>query len=108
VARDWGDVTLTRSTPLPALLCWIILSALPAPTCADPAGKPSPAPIRARSATARLDLFAPRVRRSTIAYLRLRLLELREEDLDRARAAIERRLGIDELLAAPPHRRGPG
>jgi hypothetical protein len=31
----------------------------------------------------------------------LRLLELHETDLDRARAAIERRLSIDELLAEP-------
>jgi hypothetical protein len=34
-------------------------------------------------------------------YLRLRLLELREEGLDRARAAIEHRLSIDDLLAEP-------
>jgi hypothetical protein len=32
----------------------------------------------------------------------LRLLELREADLDRARAAIERRLSVDDLLANPP------
>jgi hypothetical protein len=34
-------------------------------------------------------------------YLRLRLLELREEGLDRARLAIERRLSIDDLLRSP-------
>jgi hypothetical protein len=50
----------------------------------------------------RIGLYSPRVRHSTVAYLRLRLLELREEGLDRARAAIERRLSIDDLLAAPP------
>jgi hypothetical protein len=58
---------------------------------------------KARPATTaeRIGLYAPRVRRSTVMYLRLRLLELREAGLDRARAAIERRLSIDELLAQP-------
>jgi hypothetical protein len=32
------------------------------------------------------------------AYLRLRMLELREADLDRVRAVIERRLSVDDLL----------
>jgi hypothetical protein len=32
------------------------------------------------------------------AYLRLRLLELREADLDRVRAVIEHRLSVDDLL----------
>jgi hypothetical protein len=49
----------------------------------------------------RIDLYSPRVRRSTIMYLRLRLLELREAGLDRARAAIEHRLSIDDMLAEP-------
>jgi hypothetical protein len=34
-------------------------------------------------------------------YLRLRLLELREADLERARAVIEHRLSIDQLLDQP-------
>ena len=33
------------------------------------------------------------------AYLRLRLLELRERDLDRVRAVVERKLGVDALLS---------
>jgi hypothetical protein len=74
--------------------------------CAAPAyarrSEPSPAPHHRRIGTAEaLDLYAPRVRRSTITYLRLRLLELREADLDRARAVIEHRLSIDDLLAEP-------
>jgi len=32
------------------------------------------------------------------AYLRLRMLELREADLDRVRAVIEHRLSIDALI----------
>jgi hypothetical protein len=37
-------------------------------------------------------------------YLRLRMLELREADLDRARLVIEHRLSVDQLLdpAASP------
>jgi hypothetical protein len=40
-------------------------------------------------------------RRMLQAYLRLRLLEMRESDLDRARAVIEGRLGVDDLFATP-------
>jgi len=32
------------------------------------------------------------------AYLRLRMLELREADLDRVRLVIEHRLSVDDLL----------
>jgi hypothetical protein len=32
------------------------------------------------------------------AYLRLRMLQLREQDLDRVRAVIERRLPVDVLI----------
>lgn len=61
------------------------------------AARPRPPSLRGR-----IELYSPRVRRSTITYLRLRLLELREAGLDRARAVIEHRLSIDELLAEPP------
>jgi hypothetical protein len=60
------------------------------------AARPKVASLRSR-----IERYSPRVRRSTITYLRLRLLELREQGLDRARAAIEHRLSIDELLAEP-------
>jgi hypothetical protein len=33
------------------------------------------------------------------AYLRLRMLELREADLDRVRLVIEHRLSVDDLIA---------
>jgi hypothetical protein len=76
--------------------------------CGRPA--PSQANVKARAPAAlagpagtsrRIGLYSPRVRRSAVMYLRLRLLELREEGLERARAAIERRLSIDELLGEP-------
>jgi hypothetical protein len=47
-------------------------------------------------------LYSRHARRSAQAYLRLKLLELRETDLDRAREVIERRLGADALLAPGP------
>ncbi len=44
------------------------------------------------------DLYSLRARRRFASYLRMRLLELREERLDRAADAIERRLPPDVLL----------
>ncbi len=49
-------------------------------------------------------LYGPGVRRSVQTYLRLKLLELREADLDRARLIIEHKLGIDAILGTPPPR----
>ena len=49
-------------------------------------------------------MYSPRVRRATQNYLRMRLLQLRELDLDRARAVIERRLKVDDLLKDTPPR----
>lgn len=47
-------------------------------------------------------LYSRRARRLVQSYLRMKLLELRESDLDRARAVIERRLGPEALLDRPP------
>jgi hypothetical protein len=44
------------------------------------------------------DLYSLRARRRFASYLRMRLLELREERLDRAADAIERRVSPDVLL----------
>jgi len=44
-------------------------------------------------------LYSRQALRQMRAYLRLRMLELREADLDRVRAVIERRLSVDDLLA---------
>jgi hypothetical protein len=43
-------------------------------------------------------LYSPRARRLVQSYLRLKLLEAREADLDRVRLVIERRLGVRALL----------
>jgi hypothetical protein len=64
---------------------------------AAPRAIPSPKPLRLRAS----DLYGPGLRRSAQTYLRLKLLELREADLDRARLVIERKLGIDALLGTP-------
>jgi hypothetical protein len=77
------------------------LPAVAAPRSDDPnrpvRGKPAPS----KSVARQIELYSPRVRRSTVMYLRLRLLELREQGLERARAVIERRLSVDELLGDP-------
>jgi hypothetical protein len=54
---------------------------------------PTPSPAPHTSAAPRAaQLFSLRERRRIAAYLRMRLLELREAGLERAAAAIERRL----------------
>jgi hypothetical protein len=66
---------------------------------ATPRATPSPPPIVAkRPAADATSLYSPHARRLIQAYLRLRLLELREEDLDRVRAVIEGKLRLDDLL----------
>ena len=69
-----------------------------------PSPSPAPRPLGAGRAAAALrsdELYALRARRRFTTYLRLRLLELREEGLDRAAAAIEHRIRIDELVPLP-------
>ena len=96
-------MSLTVIRPLPAFLTGLLvflmlLAPLAMPGRADEQGKPARRQPAEKSTAQRLGLYSPRVRRSTITYLRLRLLELHEEGLDRARAAIERRLSVDELI----------
>ena len=50
------------------------------------------------------DAYALRARRRFAAYLRLRLLEMREAGLERAADVVERRLPVDALV---PKRRSP-
>ena len=93
--RDWpARITLF-------LLFLLFEAAGTGAASANAAPPTAPALERAADTQARIELYAPRVRRSTVMYLRLRMLELREEGLERARAAIERRLSIDDLLAEP-------
>ncbi len=46
-------------------------------------------------------LYSAHALREMRTYLRLRMLELREADLDRARLVIEHRLSVDQLLDPP-------
>jgi hypothetical protein len=83
-------LTLSR----PVLTCLLLL-ALGQASVASPRPTPSPHPV------VRADIYSPRLRRTAQNYLRLRMLELREADLDRARAVIEHRLDIKALLEDP-------
>jgi hypothetical protein len=66
---------------------------------ATPRATPSPPPIVAELPAAEAaSLYSPHAQRLIRSYLRLRLLELREQELDRARSVIEGRLGVDDLL----------
>jgi hypothetical protein len=67
-----------------------------------PSARPSPAPGAPSYA-----LYSTHARRLVQAYLRLKLLETREADLERARKVIERRLGANALFGEtpPPHTR---
>jgi hypothetical protein len=47
-------------------------------------------------------LYSRRSRRLVQSYLRLKLWEMREADLERARKVIERKLGIGHLLGETP------
>lgn len=62
-----------------------------------PSARPSPAPKAPSYA-----LYSTHARRLVQAYLRLRLLQVREADLDRARKVIERRLGANALFGETP------
>jgi hypothetical protein len=77
---------LTLSTPQPAA------SAAPHPRAAAH-------PLLQRShAPSPEELYSLRARRRFAAYLRLRLLEWREEGLERAAAVVEHRLSVDALV----------
>jgi hypothetical protein len=47
-------------------------------------------------------LYSRRSLRLVRSYLRLKLLEMREADLERARKVVERKLGIRALLGETP------
>ena len=64
-----------------------------------PAATPSPLAPRRPAAAA---LYSRRSRRLVQSYLRLKVLEMREADLERARKVVERKLGIKALLGETP------
>lgn len=66
-----------------------------------PAPRSSPRPTAApHPATA--SLYSRRSRRLVQSYLRLKLWQMREMDLERARKVVERKLGIGSLLGETP------
>jgi hypothetical protein len=90
---------------------WVVLFGTSLATPAVPALVPRPAVRTAPSPTAtpkphpRLaasSLYSRRSQRLVRSYLRLKLLEVREADLDRARLVVERKLGIRALLGETP------
>jgi hypothetical protein len=92
----------------------LVLVTLARPAASAPSDKgsrhPKPHPRRivaARAPHPASGLYSQHARRLVQSYLRLKLLEMREADLERARRVIEGKLGIDALLggttaSAPP------
>ena len=66
-----------------------------------PAPRSSPRPA-ATPHPAMASLYSRRSRRLVQSYLRLKLWEMREADLERARKVVERKLGIGSLLGETP------
>ena len=62
-----------------------------------PSARPSPAPEAPSNS-----LYSTHARRLVQAYLRLKLLQTREADLERVRKVIERRLGANALFGETP------
>jgi hypothetical protein len=52
------------------------------------------------------ELYSPQARRLVRTYLRLQLLELRKAELERVRAVIEGKLGVDSLFSPSPSQAG--
>jgi len=65
----------------------------------NPRSSPRPVPTPHPAAAS---LYSRRSRRLVQSYLRLKLWEMRETDLERARKVVERKLGIGSLLGETP------
>jgi len=65
------------------------------------ASRSSPRPAASPQALTS-SLYSRRSRRLVQSYLRLKLWEMREADLERARKVVERKLGIGHLLGETP------
>jgi hypothetical protein len=73
-----------------------------APSAAPRATTVPKAIVAALPAGRATDLYSPRARRLVRTYLRLKMLELRQAELDRVRAVVEGRLGVDALFSPSP------
>ncbi|HEY0392906.1 MAG TPA: hypothetical protein VGD01_00290 [Candidatus Elarobacter sp.] len=87
----------------------VLFCSLPAtPAQADsvplrrPAPRGSPVPRATLPPAAAAALYSRRSRRLVQSYLRLKLLQMRATDLERARKVVERKLGITTLLGETP------
>ncbi len=89
-----------RTTALGIGLLTLEASGMAAEGAPFPHANPPRAPFVARRPRpdAR-SLYSRQALREMRAYLRLRMLELREADLDRVRLVIEHRLSVDDLIA---------
>lgn len=67
-----------------------------------PLRRATPPPNLPPSRPAAAALYSRRSRRLVQSYLRLKVLEMREGDLERARKVVERKLGIGALLGETP------
>ena len=76
--------------------------ATPAQPSTVPLRAPSPHPSASKRPLAASALYSRRSIRLVRSYLRLKLLEMREADLERARKVVERKLGIRALLGETP------
>jgi hypothetical protein len=100
-----GVMEQRRDTPLliAAFATLAVLTLSPAQVQSAGGGRQSPArtaralaPPRARLPIG--DVYSARAKRRMASYLRMRLLELREQGLRRAIEVIEGRMSVDDLL----------
>jgi hypothetical protein len=82
------------------LFCSTLATPAQASTVPLPAASPHPKPSQRPLAASAL--YSRRSVRLVRSYLRLKLLEMREADLERARKVVERRLKVDSLLDRRP------
>jgi hypothetical protein len=76
--------------------------ATPAQPSTVPLRAATPQPAASKRPLAAGALYSRRSVRLVRSYLRLKLLEMREADLERARKVVERKLGIRALLGETP------
>jgi hypothetical protein len=89
------------------------LALLSAPATAAPGAAPRATTVpkaivapRSAAAESAHDLYSARARRLVRTYLQLRMLELREADLERVRTVITGRMNVDALFPSPPAQAG--